>query len=267
MKSSRELVFRPGGTPSANIPLGARSVGHYRLVRPYAEAPVVKHFVQAFWGVAGRGIFVINGEERLLNPGECAVYLPGMEHNLRIAGDAWEYRWWTMDGPLAGELAKQFGITADIFKVGPAPVQLFDQLRAAIQDISPSGERTASVLAYQMLARISPSAQSIPSDPVISQVLRMIHRKCADPALGVDSVARTLHLHRSTLSRQFKRIVGMPPVEYIVKLRVQNAMSLLKTSAMSIAEISRQCGYDNPNYFCRLIQTRTGQSPRQFRRR
>jgi transcriptional regulator GlxA family with amidase domain len=61
--------------------------------------------------------------------------------------------------------------------------------------------------------------------------------------------------------------VGISPVEYITRLRVQNAMSLLKQSSMSVQEIARQCGYDDPNYFSRLIRRHTRHSPLEFRRK
>lgn len=55
-----ELVFRPRATHAAHIPLGARSVGNYRINRGSHERFMVKHFVEVFWGVEGRGVFVVH---------------------------------------------------------------------------------------------------------------------------------------------------------------------------------------------------------------
>ena len=261
------MVFRPHAAPSPNIPLGARSVGHYRVNRSDPEKLLVKHFVQVFWGIKGRGRFVINGEERTLHPQDIAVYLPGMEHSLRAEVDGWEYRWWTMDGPMAVDIVRQFGLAADVYRVGPAPIEMFDELTRALRDLTPGGERQASALAYQLLSRVATSGRPGADDPVIDQALRAIQRNAPDPLFGIERLAALLAIHRSTLSRRFKAAMGISPLEYITRLRMQNAMSLLKESSLSVAEIARQCGYDDPNYFSRLIRRHTGDSPRPFRRR
>ncbi|MEI8243406.1 MAG: helix-turn-helix domain-containing protein [bacterium] len=264
-KSVRSLVFRPHAAPSPNIPLGARSVGHYRVGPADAEKPQVKHFVQIFWGIEGRGAFGFDAETRTLHPGEIAVYLPGMEHRLRPLDDTWEYRWWTLDGPLAPVIVAGFGLAADIYRVGPAPVELFEKLARLLLDLSPHGERNASAVAYQLLARAAVSGRAGGDPPVIAEALRIIHRHAADPLFGVARLAQMLRTHRSTLSRGFMCAVGVSPLEYLTRLRVQNALALLKQSTRSIAEIARQCGYSDPNYFSRLIRRHTGHPPQQFR--
>lgn len=264
-RTFRKMIFRPNAAPSPGIPLGARSVGHYRITPSEIERPAVKHFVQVFWGVEGRGTFVIGGEERLLNPGEVAVYMPGMEHNLRALDGIWEYRWWTMDGPLAADVTRGFGFDADIYRAGPAPIHLFERLARAIGDLSRRGERRASAIAYRLLAEAAPGGRIGPEGPAITHVLRTIHRHVGDPSFGVERMAATLDVHRSTLSRLFKEAVGMPPSEYLSRLRLQNALSLLKCTALSVAEIARRCGFEDPNYFSRLVRRRTGMSPRMFR--
>ncbi|MCX7804082.1 MAG: helix-turn-helix domain-containing protein [Planctomycetota bacterium] len=267
MKSQtfRKMIFRPNAAPSPGIPLGARSVGHYRITPSDIERPAVKHFVQLFWGVEGRGAFILGGEERVLNPGEVAVYMPGMEHNLRAIDDIWEYRWWTMDGPLAADVTRGFGFGADIYRAGPAPHALFERLARAIGDLSRRGERRAGAIAYRLLSEAAPGGSPGPEGPAVAQVLRAIHRHVGDPSFGVERMAAMLDIHRSTLSRMFKDAIGVPPSEYLARLRLQNALSLLKCTALPVAEIARRCGFDDPNYFSRLLRRKTGMSPRMFR--
>jgi AraC-like DNA-binding protein len=266
-KTFKKIFFRPNAAASPQIPLGARSVGHYRVMAADSEKPTVKHFVQMFWGVAGSGRICINREERQLHPGEVAVLFPGMEHNLRALDAPWEYRWWTLDGPLAVEIVTMFGIKSDIYAVGPAPVEVFENLTRAICDLSRKGERAASASAYQLLTRVVATPHAEVTDPVIDQALRILHRRVADPLFGVEELAGILRLHRSTLSRRFAQVVGVSPVQYLTSLRVQNAMSLLKESAMPVAEIARQCGFNDPNYFSRLVRHHAGLSPLQFRKK
>lgn len=264
-KPFRQLLFRPHAAPSPTIPLGARSVGHYRIGPADADRPAIKHFVQVFWGVAGRGELVLHGERRVLHPSEVAIYLPGMEHRLRPLDEAWEYRWWTLDGPLAPNIVAGFGLAADIYRVGPAPVERFERLARLLLDFTPAGERQASAVAYQLLACAAAGGRAGSDPPVIAQAMRILARHAADPVFGVERLAQMLDIHRSTLSRSFTRAVGVSPLEYLTRLRVQNALTLLKQSVLPIAAIARQCGYSDPDYFSRLIRRHTGHSPLQFR--
>lgn len=270
MKESRfrKLLYRPGKSPSLGIPLGARSVGHYRVGSGPVDPSILrKHFVQVFWGIDGTGEIVIDSISHRLSAGQVGLYLPGMAHELNATSDVWEYRWWTMDGPLAEAVVTEFGLAADVFDVGPAPTDRFAALTAAIADVSADGERRAGVIAYELLSLAARKPAPTGGDPLIEQATGQIERRWADASFGVEVLARQLDIHRSTLSRRFHHAVGVPIGEYLTRLRVQNALSLLRETLLSVAEIARRCGYDDPNYFSRLIRRHTGHSPLQFRKR
>ena len=259
------ILFRSTPAPSANLPLGARSVGHY-LVRPgYRDRVLVKQFVQVFWGITGIGALVINGVERKLQPRQIAVYFPGMRHEVYALNKEWEYCWWTMDGPLATSVTTSFGLVAGVYNTGPAPLPLFRRMESTIRNQSPAAERQASAIAYQLLTLVVSGRRTESEDHRVNEAVRIIHREWNQPQLCVKQLAERLHLHRSSLSRRFEKAIGIPPVAYLVRLRVQNALSMLKQTEKPIAEVAALCGYNDPNYFARLMHRYTGLSPRRFR--
>ena len=255
-------------TPSEKIPFGARSVGHY-IVQPGSfEKPAVKPFVQIFWGIRGSGALVIDGLERKLEPGKIAIYFPGMTHDIHALDTEWEYRWWTMDGPLAVSITTGFGLArSDIYEAGPAPVEIFEELEKAISENSnPAGERSASAVAFKLLALAAGSRRTeSPQDVQVMESINIIHREWNNPLLGVEILAERVNMDRSVFSRRFQKAMAIAPVNYIINLRVQNALSQLKYSDENISKIARRCGWRDPNYFSRCIRKATGQSPEAFR--
>lgn len=249
----------------ANLPFGARSVGHYLVPSNYRENAVVKHFVQVFWGITGTGALVINGAERRLQPRQIAVYFPGMRHEVSALNEEWEYCWWTMDGPLATSVTTSFGLTAGVYNAGTAPLPLLRRMESTIRSQSLAAERQASAIAYQLLTMAVSGRRTRNEDHWANEAVRIIHREWNQPQLCVKQLADRLHLHRSSLSRRFEKAVGIPPVAYLVRLRVQNALSMLKHTEKPIAEVAGLCGYNDPNYFARLLHSYTGLSPRRFR--
>lgn len=246
--------------------LGARSVGHYRVTAAYRENPAVKLFVQIFWGVRGTGALVIGGREHVLPPNRVAVYFPGQQHQVRGRDRFWEYRWWTMDGPLAESIVSAFGLVPGVFDSGAPPVDLFHRLEKAILNPTPAGERKASILAYQLLTRAAAGARPTGSGTYAAQAVAAAHRQWPNPNFSIKGLADELGLHRSQLSREFRRVMGIPLMDYIMRLRLQEALSLLKATEQPVAEITARCGFQDPDYFARLIRRKFHASPTQLRR-
>jgi AraC family transcriptional regulator of arabinose operon len=65
--------------------------------------------------------------------------------------------------------------------------------------------------------------------------------------------------------RSFKINTGQTPIEYITNVRIQIASRLLKSSSLSVKEISKMVGYDDPLYFSRLFKRITKYNPREYR--
>ncbi|PKL09139.1 MAG: hypothetical protein CVV51_05275 [Spirochaetae bacterium HGW-Spirochaetae-7] len=66
-------------------------------------------------------------------------------------------------------------------------------------------------------------------------------------------------------SRRFKERAGCPLFEFINRQRVKRACALLKTSDLSIIDISQAVGYNNLSFFNRYFLRIVGVSPRAWR--
>jgi AraC-like DNA-binding protein len=225
-----------------------------------------KGFVQLFWGVSGTGELVIEGQACLVGPGQVALYYPGMMHRISSLDETWEYRWMTVDGSLAESIVAAFGLAPMVMDAGAVPVERFEALAEILQEPSLGGEIAGSALAYEFLAYAAQQRQTPERAPEVERALAIVRNEWADASLSVAGIAQTCGVHRSRLSRLFADSMGVTLVGYIRRVRMQQAMSLLRGTRLSIAEVARRCGFDDPNYFSRLMQREQGMSPRQFRR-
>ncbi|MDQ8188299.1 AraC family transcriptional regulator [Pelagicoccus sp. SDUM812002] len=64
----------------------------------------------------------------------------------------------------------------------------------------------------------------------------------------------------------FRRLTGFPPIDFIIRQRIQQGATLLATTPSPIAEIAMECGFNDPYYFSRSFKRITGSSPRNYRR-
>jgi AraC-like DNA-binding protein len=66
-------------------------------------------------------------------------------------------------------------------------------------------------------------------------------------------------------NRIFKENYKITPIDYILRLRIQYACSLLKKSTINIYDIAYQSGFNDSNYFTRQFKKIIGCSPKDYR--
>ena len=66
--------------------------------------------------------------------------------------------------------------------------------------------------------------------------------------------------------RNFKQLTAKSPMQYVLSIRINNAVSLLEGTNYNINEISSIVGYDNPLYFSRIFKKQKGVSPSDYRK-
>lgn len=84
--------------------------------------------------------------------------------------------------------------------------------------------------------------------------------------LSVAELAEMSYYSERQFIRLFKAAFGCLPVQYITRLRINNARELLINTQLPVTEIAQRCGYSDSSYFSKLFQKECGASPRDFRK-
>lgn len=71
----------------------------------------------------------------------------------------------------------------------------------------------------------------------------------------------------SSFKREFKKHFNDSPARWLMQKRLEKAKHLLEESQLAVADISFECGFENPNHFSRVFKEKTGTSPLQFRQK
>ncbi|OQA82199.1 MAG: HTH-type transcriptional activator Btr [Lentisphaerae bacterium ADurb.Bin242] len=80
-----------------------------------------------------------------------------------------------------------------------------------------------------------------------------------------EKIARAIRIHPAHLSRLVQKMTGLGVNEYLTKLRMEQAVSLLDNDLLSIDEIADCCGYTYSNYFIRVFRKYFAESPARYR--
>ena len=73
-------------------------------------------------------------------------------------------------------------------------------------------------------------------------------------------------LSRAHFVRQFSRIAGASPSEYVFRTRMARAARLLQSSPLTVLEIALSLGFADPNYFAKAFRRAFAVSPTEFKR-
>jgi AraC-like DNA-binding protein len=103
-------------------------------------------------------------------------------------------------------------------------------------------------------------------DPHVGKALSLLHEK---PARNwtIEDVAREAGVSRSVLAERFTALVGVPPIAYLARWRMQLAAEMLARGTTNMAGIAAEIGYESEASFSRAFKKMTGVPPSQWRRR
>jgi AraC family transcriptional regulator len=82
--------------------------------------------------------------------------------------------------------------------------------------------------------------------------------------LGVAELADAARRSRSHFPRLFRHTVGLSPYQYVVKVRLERAISLLRIGRLSIAAIAAETGFADQSHMCRWMRRMYGAAPTRF---
>jgi len=102
-------------------------------------------------------------------------------------------------------------------------------------------------------------------DPRIERVLQRMKAGLADPALSIESLARGVDLTTTQVRKLFRRETRMAPKNFLLRLRLEKAVHLLRHSTLTIKQIAFECGFATDNYFHLVFRKAFGVTPIVFR--
>lgn len=215
-------------------------------MRPY----YMIHYVEEGCGtlyVENRAIRVGKGELFIIRPYEDVRY---------IADDVapWQYVYICFEGKQAKKLD-----TPDLH-VCTCSDTPFSMLRE-LENRRDTREEMALSALYMIFAELLSGRTAQPH--YVRRMVNMIHASYHSEQLSVARIADELSLDRRYLARLFKEKMGCGVQEYIIKVRMEHAMRLLR-SGFHVSTTATMVGYRDSFNFSKMFKRYAGLSPKQY---
>lgn len=97
----------------------------------------------------------------------------------------------------------------------------------------------------------------------VQSVLEKVQQDCSH-SWNIGVLAEALHVNPYYLSHLFKEYTGQCFTDYLAEQRIKQAVTLMQTTDLSLAQIGERVGYEDANYFSRVFKKRMGIGFREF---
>lgn len=260
-------------------PLIVGSCGTYRLKtvqRLPTWRPKGRLDYQLLYIVSGKTHFYFGGKERIVTAGHMVLIQPRMEQKYEYFGeDKPEVYWVHFTGGNVKNILRKYEIPLDdpVFYSGASSTYtyIFKEMINELQTYKTGFEELLTMYLKQIFLLVQrtrmeekPSVSTYIQEEI--EYARRYFNEHYNEPISIQDYAESRNMSVCWFQRNFKQIVNHTPMQYLLMIRINNAVSLLETTDYGLSEISAIVGYEDPLYFSRLFRKIKGISPRDYRK-
>lgn len=101
----------------------------------------------------------------------------------------------------------------------------------------------------------------------VQPAINYIEENFLNEKISISALAEMCRISESYLKKLFIKKFSVPPIKYIIQLKINYACDLLLSERYSVTQVSNFCGYENIHFFSRQFKEYVGVSPTEFQRK
>lgn len=220
--------------------------------------------------LSGSAVSWVGDEERPFEPGMVTLQVPGQRETVVYDPSQPSHHTWVAIQPeaVSPELAKVLLAAPKVVRVSEALFKIMEVVMAQPRYEGPWHRQwvdqmgLASLLAYLCVVE---SPADLRPKSVVDRAIRYMEEHLADPEC-LAGAAKSASITPQHLARRFQIEIGLPPSEWLWRLRLERASDFLLHSGFSVGEIVERCGFKTIQHFTRRFHGQFGTSPARYRR-
>ncbi|MEK3887941.1 AraC family transcriptional regulator [Bacillus sp. FSL K6-3431] len=241
----------------------------------YFFGPAVREYYLIHFILDGEGVFKVNDEVYHLKKGQGFLIDPHIVTYYKAdQNNPWTYCWIGFHGiqseSFIGETRLSNRAPIFDFDLNDPCILLFQDVIKR-EDSTVQGELRVHGLLYLLLAQIveaypkrKVSRRQIKKEEYVNKVIDFIEMNYVNK-ITIAKIAEYVGLDRSYLCSLFKDYLQTSIQQYLIHFRMNKACILLDDSDLSIGDIARSIGYEDPLLFSKMFKKYKGVSPKKYR--
>ncbi len=259
---------------------------HYCDTAPCGVTMHAHDFYEIYCLLNGKMNFLVDGRSFPLEPGTILLVAPGELHKPDIEGPPRDF-----DRIV---LWMNPGLVSSLYGLFPQVLQVFDEQQQRSRLVIPDPKTyqimlnlmqsllyekeladadspyLSNLILTQLLINISrilrlhpePNRKPTTRYAAIMKVYEYINQNYQNK-INVNYLCEHFFMDRNTLTRQFRRVIGMTPGEYLRRKRLEEAYALIRRGS-AVLDAGYQCGFTDYSAFYRAFRAVYGINPSQL---
>ncbi|MNJ46090.1 Arabinose operon regulatory protein [compost metagenome] len=240
------------------------------------HGPAVRDHYLIHFILEGCGRFEADGRTYLLGKGEAFLIYPGtVTYYEADQQSPWHYCWVGFQGVQAGHFLHQAGLSVNspiLSRIDPSVAHRYIAQMHDSKGLAYGRELLLNSLLYALFAHmieLNPHQELKDSrtdrrDFYVQKVLDFVGINYANQ-ISIAQIAAFVGLDRSYLCSIFKERTHSSLQQYLIQYRIGKACELMNNRLLSIGDIARSVGYEDPLLFSKIFKKAKGLSPKHYR--
>lgn len=250
---------------------GMEDCSHGHFYGPAVRDHFLIHYI-----VKGKGFFQVGDTIYNLEAGQGFLICPNIVTYYQADyEDPWSYKWVGFQGLNAESYLKKANLSLynPIFKYNKDNALtncLVDMVNVNL--LTKSSDIRLLCLLYNFIAiLVENSPENTCTGDIIDKRESYVQKAVAfieknySRKISIQEISNSINLDRSYFGSIFKDYFKISPQEFLIHFRFKKACDLMKNKSLSISDISRSVGYDDPLLFSKLFKKFMGLSPKKYR--
>ena len=258
-KTNMVVVTPPHGEKDA---LFVDNIGWHKTPIGHSYGPAIRPYYLLHLVTSGKGEVERDGIVTCLGAGDAFLIRPNEITTYRSNSEQpWEYYWIAFYGDFAQTLLSY--TQSDLFPSYRQSGLL--ALKAAVDRRETDCLELLNTLLTVLQSIQAPRVALRTQTDAITNAIAYIERNYFQE-IDVTSLSQSFGYSRAHFSSQFSKRTGMGPHEYLTSVRIQNAKTLLQTTALTVEEIAYSVGFSSTQQLYAHFKKLTGTVPLAFRK-
>lgn len=250
-----------------------QEIGHFKALKPYfTERQNLKSYLIKFTS-SGTGQLLYQKKDYEIHANDLFfIDCNNHQYYATISDSPWEMDWIHFYGPNVEGFYEEFIKDGNhVFNAKNNRIaKIIKQITSLLQTRNAKTEFQISLLIHELLNELiiqkyNPvfEEENIPNYILLLQ--EFLEQNYTE-TITLNTLEQQFNFNKYQISKDFTRYVGVPPIDYLINVRINTAKSMLRYTDKPVKEIAFEVGVDDAPYFNRLFKKKTDMTPLDYRK-
>ena len=214
--------------------------------------------------VSGVAELIYENNHHLLRKGDLCMIDLNKKNVLKVINNNhWEIYFIHIIGSNINEIFRNFKHNCGIVKHNFNPEKIINCVEFLLKKNNPYA--SSAILYETLMDALFQSSTTEYEDIGINKAVNYIYDNFKED-ISLDEICEEIGLSKFHFIRKFKDLVGIPPKQFIIELRIKKASELLIATKMPLSKIASECGFNSTKNMYYSFEKIYGIGPKEFQK-